>query len=544
MIFSSVRLKVSRYLDRDVSFWESFSLFGSHFLLAIPRNLYSYLKSGVMHLQSFLSIGIKDTLMPGIYVFAVNSLFWFYVADEFKKIGPNGKSTLIGDGNFQLTRLWFFSPLSLFGFRRYGVMLSFLFISIIPLLFYLSSPPNFWLSIFLFVIFYSSPVVFSMSFVVGRYHAPAWFFLIFGAFAFFSGDYLLTAFAYFVVAICSTTVLLLASLTQFWFFINGLHLISFAVLLPAYFFVCFYLLYIFYSRKSSFQQAIAQVLTTFRGIGSFTQGAKYTRQHENQFGYLDSFLTSSFLAFYLCTVVLEGYYFPLSLIAFVAYIINAKFARFADSQTVQFFLFSTCLLDIYFAELGPMFICLLLPWTFFPSLYKTGVSYFFDYLPALKPYRLSHIIKRSVNFFSELPANSRVLMAFPDPLGIYENLFSGYNYSVELAAFSAYSNSICLMPNWYMVFKYNKISDPPLWIYDLPTLSDVLINFKPTHILVESALVNPTQLGLSNPISCFIGDSPGDKFSQKVYRPENWCLYNAPSVSGPESDHSLSNLSH
>ena len=49
--------------------------------------------------------------------------FWLYTFDEIKKTKFK-KFSFLGDSNYEMSNLWHLSPISLFLFRNYGVILS------------------------------------------------------------------------------------------------------------------------------------------------------------------------------------------------------------------------------------------------------------------------------------------------------------------------------------------------------------------------------------------------------------------------------------
>ena len=499
-----------------------------HIILIVPQNISSFFSTLIQHLSKAKSLEKGDVLLPGIYIYAINSLFWIYPASEFARKGWRGRSDLIGDGDYEMSRFWYATPLSLLAFSKFGVLLSIVFIILTPFAFCYTGEHQ---PIFLLVltgIYFSTPIVYSMAYVVGRYHAPAWFFLIVGI-SFLVNDGLIPAAISFVlVALTSTTVLLIATILVFWLSLTVLDYYAVTVLAPAFLVIFACLLFVF-SKENGLGGLLGKITATFSAIGTVSKTSKYKRGKSplHDFGITDVYFAGVFLFFYVGMVLITGELLLASIAACITYFTNVKLARFADTQTVVFFLFLACLIDASMYLDTWHGLLLLLPLAFFPFMYKAGTIGYLEPLPTLTPYSMMEITRKSSDFFSSAPEGSRILMCFPNPDGDYDRVFNGLSHNVELAVFSAYQNRCCLMPNYYILFKYNYPSAPEIWVSSRHKLEEIVSTWNITHLLIEKKLFAPEELRLSGPIDTYNDNNKLDKYSSKYHARAEWLLYDA-----------------
>ena len=67
------------------------------------------------------------------------------------------------------------------------------------------------------------------------------------------------------------------------------------------------------------------------------------------------------------------------------------------------------------------------------------------------------------DFLEEVPAESKLFMAFNDPQDIYEKVFDGYRQLVELPAYECSEKQVLFFPEWWGVFELNYEGAPEIW---------------------------------------------------------------------------------
>jgi hypothetical protein len=106
---------------------------------------------------------------------------------------------------------------------------------------------------------------------------------------------------------------------------------------------------------------------------------------------------------------------------------------------------------------------LLLLLTTFPKLYKVCNIENNKPIKHFEPINLDPQIEEVEKFLTKIPPNSRVLVLFTDPKGVYNNLFSGYRHSLELINYTALNFDICTFPNWQAILENNNFDSHGFW---------------------------------------------------------------------------------
>lgn len=435
-------------------------------LFCMPAvNIVVYIITFINHLKSFFVTRMSSPLLPGLYLYAINTLFWVYPYQEMSKVGIKSTTNYFFPGGYSLKSLWYSTPLSNYGFMKFGVILSAFFISLVPVSFFIIPSKLEYSGIILSVLYFMSPLVFSMAFVVGRYHAPSWFFASMTLALMLNEQFLIGMLSLVLVAITSSTVMFFCTLILLWLFITTGTYTIITYSLPAVFISTFYVFYVLWDKETSLASIKSYVIDVFGGIGLIRSRIKYKRRpyRFNNKNYL-------FFVYYFIFVIAFIYFsdsiVPLSLSAFALYIINCRFVRFADTQTTEYGLLLTTFLDSLFFSYTYLPFALLLFWGIFPVLYKVGVTKVFGHLHVLKPLSIDSVTNSMGKFISKAIPGSRIMLVFNNPEGQYERIFDGYRHAVELAVYSGYQHHCCVFPNWYMLFSLNRENDQDPWIQD------------------------------------------------------------------------------
>jgi hypothetical protein len=92
----------------------------------------------------------------------------------------------------------------------------------------------------------------------------------------------------------------------------------------------------------------------------------------------------------------------------------------------------------------------------------------FDIPSKLAPYRVQTIVDIVTAFLSPVEKDQRVIMAFNNPNGVYENVFDGYRTIVEVPLYVGCLRKLHFFPDWWAVFDTNYEGAPEFWGRTLP----------------------------------------------------------------------------
>jgi len=195
--------------------------------------------------------------------------------------------------------------------------------------------------------------------------------MVLGILFFQENHLILATISLFMVSIFSTTVFLLVTVVQFWFFLVSFNFFTVMILVPSFLWVFLSILFIF-STENNVVETAKKIKATFSAIGTTRSEAKYQRKREAVFrlNKTQIYFSCLFLLFYIGMIIITGEFFMVSIAAYFAYLFNAKIARFSDKQTIEFFLFIACLIDITCFSVGWYGLLLLIPWSFFPFIFN------------------------------------------------------------------------------------------------------------------------------------------------------------------------------
>lgn len=148
-------------------------------------------------------------------------------------------------------------------------------------------------------------------------------------------------------------------------------------------------------------------------------------------------------------------------------ITNQILIRFADHQSMWMLLATTLMID---SMRSPSWLVLIGVWLAlnFPprllALPTVSKGKFACDVKALAPIDVRPALSQIDAFLSPLPPRSRVLMAFRDPGGVYENLFDGFRNAIEILIYAANRRDILLVPQWWTIEEINSPESPGIWI--------------------------------------------------------------------------------
>lgn len=377
---------------------------------------------------------------------ACNNLFYKSRWINIKRYGLTGTSPHIGPGNVNLSRNFHYPMIALDLNMKYGgitILLSMLawlgshFI-------WINEVPLYWLSLTLALTFIGT-LFYSSTFRYMNYNSLGWavyplfiYFLMQGNYVYAAGFFLLGSFgsvtATFIgIGLC--TGLAVVYLDYMYLLVAipagiklGTHLLPF--LKPE-------------NRKSA--------ATLKEGVGA-TSKVKYKRKASRSLGVNELYHLLIF-----CQFLVVYYYFvqdtPWLLIGCIAmYVVNARFVRFADVQSIYMAVLSTSIPLLLMHEnwwLMSSFWLLSAPIPRIVGFYSYPDV--LDRLPEMKPYSLKKINQAVADLIAPVNKGDKLFMAFKDPEDTYEKIYDGYRAIVEVVSWVCNEKYIHFIPDWWNI---------------------------------------------------------------------------------------------
>lgn len=387
--------------------------------------------------------------------------FFYYIQYyNIKKFGRFGISNLLGGGNFSLKKLFHLTPLSLKLQSTFGTT----FIMFFAMCFWLFSwvflyydNPNLYM---LTIIFFST-LFFATFIEVQNYNILGWMlypiFLTYLA----NQDYVFLTILLFFISLLSFTAFFVATI---FVFVSSFYFNNYFLIFMPLFGVIVVGVPVFFSflNKSVFE--------VLKCIGSVDR-AKYSMKNWKKLTIVKSYMIIIILQYILVYYSFNGFNYELLLliIAFILYINNELFIRFADQQT--FYILFITLIMFSVLELNSIDCILFI--SFFIANYPvyallanvkvTNNSLIRPF--SRKPYFTKNCIEAMSSMFSVIPSYSRILVAYKNPEGQYSNIFNGHGVFNEPLQYAANINDLCIFPDLYMVISNNtEDSDESFWV--------------------------------------------------------------------------------
>ena len=391
---------------------------------------------------------------------ALNTHFYKTRAWNLFRYGRRGKSPFLGLGDFDLARTFHYTLPSFypFWFSTNLTILLGLLILVVSTGVWLPevSPLVFWAGLGAFT--FSG--YFYMTWMHQNYNILGWAFFPILVFALIHQQYYLVGGILFVVSFFSFTGWVVGSALLVSVGLIYQDWLLFLTLVPA---AIKMLTLNFYPLYTS--DATGKILNNLaKAIGLSKSNAKYVRKKQLAITRLIPMVYMATLQMLLLIFIyyIHGavyWYLAISILLFIA---NAFFFRFADDQGMYFLFLIVGLSGVYHYEdlmlLIPFWLgCNPLP------LAMNVKSKNLLVMPVLKPVYIKPLIRDVERFLSPLHAGDKVLLAYGDPQGSYENVFDGYRNFIELPIYVAMQRGIRLLPGWWSVFELNYEGAPDFW---------------------------------------------------------------------------------
>jgi hypothetical protein len=149
------------------------------------------------------------------------------------------------------------------------------------------------------------------------------------------------------------------------------------------------------------------------------------------------------------------------------FVVNRTVARFADEQSTILAMMTGAITVAMMAPPDPWLAATLwlvispAPVLLVPT-NRTARSALTD-VDLREPVDITPLEFQMQAFLDPVAPGQRVLMAFSDPGGIYENLFDKYSALLQLPLYVSATRGIHFMPDWWAVFETNHEDAPSFW---------------------------------------------------------------------------------
>jgi hypothetical protein len=326
-----------------------------------------------------------------------------------------------------------------------------------------------------------STTSFAATFSFQNYNLMGWMFYPLGLWAMLNEQYTIAMIAWMFASIGSITVVAIAvalSMAQ------SIHIFSplpFLCTLPAV--VKIFLHFPWLNNKSN--NIIDSIILRAKAIGITSKGVKYKRTVSKSPTKTFYYFLLLYIVFGLSWLLVNTEFSMLWASAIFLYVVNALYIRFADQESMYMTMLglSTAMMlqEKEIVMLLPYWL-VISPLPYFLLICRPNEA--FDIPPKLTPFRVQSVIDVVRKFLSPVVQGQRVLMAFNDPNGVYENIFDGYRVILEAPLYVATTNKIHFFPDWWAVFDTNYEGAPEFWGRELSDVNDNVQKWAPDFVVV------------------------------------------------------------
>lgn len=441
--------------------------------------------------------------------------FFYYIQDyNIQRFGRYGHSSLLAGGSLSLKNWFHVTPLSLrmqasFGTTFIMFLAMCVWVTLWICLYYENQ--NLWM---LGVVFFST-LFFATFIEIQNYNILGW--MLYPLFL-----TLLVSQSYFVLCI----VLFFVSFLSFTGFFLGAILTFIAS-------IYFHNVFLFISIIPGSIKWLIPVFVSFgKGGLSKMSGAigahdkvKYSMKKYKKLNIYKAYLLLLQIQFLIISLLLNGVNIGIVLLSatILFFTINELFVRFADQQSFYLLYLSVSLFYILNIDLN-----IYITFSYIVSIYpvyglmiNVAPSYGKFISPGIRrPYSVAEETNGLNTFFSCVPSNTKVLMAYKNPKEEYDGIFCGFKVRRELLQYVAIKRGIVVFPDWYTIFENNKYnSDESFWVDD----EDKILDYLKKHGLVYVIScfdLNPLNFNMMSSFSFNdnIADCCKEESKVKLYR--------------------------
>ncbi|MFC1749418.1 hypothetical protein ACFL2V_11505 [Pseudomonadota bacterium] len=415
---------------------------------------------------------------------AINSFYYRNVWLNIDRYGCNGISPVLGLGSYPLSRWFHISMLSNYVYANAGAVTTLLgtLIWVFSHFVWLDGADPLWVLMITATLFLST-TSYAMAFARQNYNILGWMILPFALFAISSDQLVLAAFAWFAASLVSITVVFVAvPLTLTLAYIKG-DINILWVLLPAVSKIALH-----FVPMLSGGGLGAGLRNMAKLIGASNSGVRYRRKTK-RFDIVNLYFIGLY-TFGAAVLGIRQEELPLlPLVAIAIFIVNQRYVRFADVESVIVVVLTVFAWQLMLTP--PDIIDLAIFWLVaspIPLLFgiscpvSTGMAPV--KLPIYSPFNHTHLESELERFFQEVSKGKRVLFAFSDPDGIYENVFDGYRQLIEPPLFVAAKKGVHLFPDWWAIAETNTEDAPQMFAMDVHGVEKNMSYWNAEYVIV------------------------------------------------------------
>lgn len=395
---------------------------------------------------------------------AINSLFYRTQWLNIDRFGRKGKSFVIGTGNYSL-RNWFHLslPASYF-FANAGAvttLVSTLF-WVFSHLFWLEYAENkYWIAAVVLILFFSS-TAYAMAFARQNYQMLGWMWLPLAMYFSNESAYIPAAFAWFAAGLGGITPIFFSIPITIAIALSNQDPRLILVIFPVLLFKAFVI--ISSLKAEGFSSTVFNMLKL---IGATQKEIRYKRGM-NRVGFATIYLFFLYFLGALLISLITGKFALLPFLGALLYLINQRFFRVADEESMIVIAMSLFACEIISTESNPILLIVFWfasnPMGYLLSIQQLNSD---DNLGGgiiiNPPFNHFPLEKGVETFLESVRSNQKVYFAFEDPIGKYANIFDGYRVIHELPLFVASKKEIHLFPDWWAVAETNYHGAPNCW---------------------------------------------------------------------------------
>ncbi len=387
-------------------------------------------------------------------------LYYDSLAMNLEYFKRNGTSLLMGFGNYPMSRLFSYSKLGM-TLNKDGKPIVVPLCMLAWLLSHLLWAQTFPLAsvLLLMGLLLVSSTFFQQTFTAQNYNVLGWVFFPLGMVGLLTGNLLLTGIGWLGAGLFSVTTLATATFFTMVCCIWKHDLSLLLLLIPG--FLILFIQFLLSLDRKNLRENIRNVLQRI-GASEKKNAYKRTSSKGLQTGifYFLIFLLAALTCFYFQSGSLPWQ----GLAALLVVLINTFLFRFADPQSIQMMLmtvgFSLTLENPSLLQ-GILYWLLIAPPAFI--FYGTQKMKDFVIMPERKLKSIAPIMQGMEAFLSPVNSGEKVLFAFDNPKGIYENLFDDYRWLLEVPAYIATKRKFLFLPTWWTVFEAMAQKSPEFW---------------------------------------------------------------------------------
>jgi hypothetical protein len=213
------------------------------------------------------------------------------------------------------------------------------------------------------------------------------------------------------------------------------------------------------------EKRLPEVITIAKAVGLARKKVRYIRKYTVSFGIRRTYQLLIYSQFVFVFAMLNNKMPLLLAVSVIIWIINSNFARFSDDQSMYMLVLSAGTAEIISS--AHQSIWLILSYAILAS----PIPLFADFpeqrclavVPRYKPFSVRPILEEMNKFFEFVFPGKRVLIAFDDPAGSYEELFGGHGALLQVPLYVGSQRGFHVIPDWSAVFELNYVGAPDFW---------------------------------------------------------------------------------